>query len=165
MDYGPIDNRLLDEDEIMQICFVTDDLEKSLKWFSELTGKQPSHVGKAADADEAQAVYHGRPATVTARLALFKFRNIDVEFLEPGPEKSTWRDVLEQRGPGCHHIAFKTRNMTRRTAFLAEMGHQHLQQAEFDGGHGRYAYYDTEPQLGVQIELLEWNADMEPQAR
>ena len=55
MDYGPGDDRLLDEDEIMQICFVTDDLERSLKWFSELTGKQPSHIGNAAEPDEAQA--------------------------------------------------------------------------------------------------------------
>jgi len=165
MAYGPIDDRLLDEDEIMQICFVTDDLEKSLKWFSELTGKSPGPIGKTAAPDEAQGIYRGQPATVSARLAMFKFRNIDVEFLEPGPEKSAWRDVLEQKGPGCHHIAFKTRNMSKRTAFLAGQGHQHLQQAEFDGGHGRYAYYDTEPQLGVQIELLEWNADMEPQAK
>lgn len=165
MDYGPVDNRLLDEDEIMQICFVTDDLEKSLKWFSELTGKTPSHIGKAADPDEARAVYHGQPATVSCRLAMFKFRNIDVEFLEPGPERSAWRDVLEAKGPGCHHIAFKTRNMSKRTAFMAGIGHANLQQAEFDGGHGRYAYYDTEPALGVQIELLEWNADMEPQTK
>jgi methylmalonyl-CoA/ethylmalonyl-CoA epimerase len=163
VDTGPIDNRLLDEDEVMQICFVTDDLEKSLKWFSELTGKAPGYIGKCADPDEAQAVYMDQPATVSARLAMFKFKNIDVEFLEPGPEKSAWRDVLEAKGPGCHHIAFKTRNMTKRTKFFAEHGHKRLQQAEFDGAHGRYAYYDTEPQLGVQIELLEWNNDMEKQ--
>jgi hypothetical protein len=55
--------------------------------------------------------------------------------------------------------------MGKRAAFLAGRGHQNLQQAEFDGGHGRYAYFDTEPQLGVQIELLEWNNDMEPQGK
>jgi catechol 2,3-dioxygenase-like lactoylglutathione lyase family enzyme len=165
MNDAPVDDRLLDEDEVMQICFVTDDLERSLQWFSELTGKRPSHIGKAADPDEAQAVYHGAPATVSARLAIFKFRNIDVEFLEPGPEPSAWRDVLEAKGPGCHHIAFKTRNLTRRTAFIAGLGHASLQQAEFDGGHGRYAYFDTEPSLGVQVELLEWNDDMQPQGK
>ncbi len=165
MTHGPADDRLLDEDVVMQICFVTDDLERSLKWFAELTGKTPGPIGKAADPDEAQAVYDGRPATVSARLAMFKFNNIDVEFLEPGPEKSAWRDVLEAKGPGCHHIAFRTRNMTRRTGFFESHGHRLLQQAEFDGGHGRYAYFDTEPQLGVQIELLEWNDDMEPQPK
>jgi methylmalonyl-CoA/ethylmalonyl-CoA epimerase len=158
-----MDKRLLDEDAIMQICFVTDDLEKSLGWFADLTGKEPSHIGKAADPDEAKAIYHGKPASVGCRLAMFKFGNIDVEFLEPGPEKSAWRDLLEEKGPGCHHIAFKTKNLTKRAAYLESKGLTELQRAEFDGSHGRYAYFDTVPQLGIQIELLEWNSDMEPQ--
>ena len=158
-----MDDRLLDEDKVSQICFVTHDLEESIRWFGDLTGKTPTHIGKLAESDEARLEYRGKPAVVTARLALFRFSNIDVEFLEPGPEKSAWRDVLEEKGPGCHHIAFNTRNMTRRRAFLESKGHMTIQKAEFDGGHGRYAYFDTVPQLGVQIELLEWNKDMEQQ--
>jgi len=160
-----MDKRLLDEDKIMQICFVTDNLEKSLDWFAGLTGKTPSHIGKAADHDEAQALYMGKPADVSCRLAIFKFDNIDVEFLEPGPEKSAWRDVLEQKGPGVHHIAFKTRNMTERSNYLVGKGFAELQRAEFDGGHGRYAYFDTVKDLGIQLELLEWNDDMDPQPK
>ena len=109
-----MDDRLLDEDAVSQICFVTDNLEDSLRWFSDLTGKVPSHIGKLAEPDEAKLEYLGQPSVVTARLALFRFSNIDVEFLEPGPEKSAWRDILEEKGPGCHHIAFNTRNMTKR---------------------------------------------------
>lgn len=158
-----MDARLLDEDAVMQICFVTDDLEKSLAWFSDLTGKAPSHIGAAAGHEEAKARYHGRPAEVSCRLALFKFANIDVEFLEPGPEKSAWRDLLEEKGPGVHHIAFKTRNMTKRAAYLTGKGFAELQRAEFLGSHGRYAYFDTTKDLGIQLELLEFNADMEKQ--
>lgn len=147
----------------MQICFVTYDLERSLAWFSDLTGLQPSHIGKAADPCEAKATYHGLPADVSCRLAIFAFDNIDVEFLEPGPERSAWRDLLETKGPGVHHIAFKTRNMTNRGQYLTSMGLPELQKAEFDGSAGRYAYYDTVERLGIQLELLEWNADMELQ--
>jgi methylmalonyl-CoA/ethylmalonyl-CoA epimerase len=158
-----VDKRLLDEDAIMQICFVTDNLERSLDWFADLTGKPASHIGKAADPAEARALYHGKPAAVGCRLAIFKFGNIDVEFLEPGPEKSAWRDLLEEKGPGVHHIAFKTRNMSRRRSYLTGKGLTELQSAEFDGGHGRYAYFDTTPQLGIQLELLEFDEDKEPQ--
>ena len=158
-----MDKRLLDENAIAQICFVTDNLEKSLAWFSDLTGMTPSHIGKAADHDEAKAVYHGKPADVSCRLAIFAFDNIDVEFLEPGPEKSAWRDLLEAKGPGVHHIAFKTRNLTKRAKYLTQKGFAELQRAEFDGSHGRYAYYDTTKDLGIQLELLEWNETMEPQ--
>lgn len=158
-----MDKRLLDEDAIMQICFVTDDVTKSAQWFSELTGKPVPKLGKAAEPDEAKAIYHGKPASVGCKIMLFRFGNIDVEFLQPGPEKSAWRDLLEARGPGCHHIAFRTRNLTRRHAFLEGKGHRLLQRGEFDGSHGRYAYYDTVKDLGAMIELLEFDNDKEKQ--
>lgn len=159
-----MDTRLLDEDAVMQICFVTEDAEKSARWFSDLTGKPMPPEGRAADPDEAQAVYDGAPARVGCTIRMFAFGNIDVEFLQPGPEKSAWRDLLEAKGPGCHHIAFRTRNLTRRNAYLEEKGHRMLQRGEFDGGHGRYAYYDTVGDLGVMLELLEFDKDKEPQA-
>jgi hypothetical protein len=110
-----MDRRLLDEDEIMQLCFVTDDVQKSAKWFSDLTGKPIPSEGKAAEPHEAQALYLGKPAAVGCRIIMFKFGNIDFEFLQPGPEKSAWRDVLEEKGPGFHHFAFRTRNSPSAT--------------------------------------------------
>ena len=73
--------------------------------------------------------------------------------------------MLEAKGPGVHHIAFKTRNMTERGKYLTGKGYTELQKAEFLGSHGRYAYYDTVKDLGIQIELLEFNTDMEPQGK
>ena len=78
--------------------------------------------GQAAEPDEAQAIYDGQPARVGCTIRMFAFGNIDVEFLQPGPEKSAWRDLLEEKGPGCHHIAFRTRNLTKRNAYLEEQG-------------------------------------------
>lgn len=158
-----MDKRLLDEDEVMQICFVTDDVDKSAQWFADLTGKPMPSLGKAAEPEEAKAIYNGKPASVGCKIRMFKFGNIDVEFLEPGPEKSAWRDLLEQKGPGCHHIAFRTRNLTNRDAYLESKGHKLLQRGEFDGSHGRYAYYDTVKDLGVMVELLEFDKDKEAQ--
>lgn len=158
-----MDTRLLDEDAVMQICFVTHDALASAQWFADLTGKPLPPEGKAAEPDEAQVIYLGRPAAVGCKIRMFAFGNIDGEFLEPGPEASAWRDLLEAKGPGCHHIAFRTRNLTKRDAYLKSKGHDLLQRGEFDGGHGRYAYYDTVKDLGVMLELLEFNRDMEPQ--
>jgi methylmalonyl-CoA/ethylmalonyl-CoA epimerase len=160
-----MDNRLLDEDAVMQICFVTDNALKSAQWFADLTGKPLPAEGRAAEPDEAKAVYNGKPAAVGCKIRMFAFGNIDVEFLEPGPEKSAWRDLLEEKGPGCHHIAFRTRNLSNRHTYLEGKGHRLLQRGEFDGGHGRYAYYDTVKDLGVMLELLEFNKDMEQQSQ
>ncbi|WFE74768.1 VOC family protein [Roseinatronobacter sp. S2] len=158
-----MDSPLLDRDEVMQICFVTDDVMKSAKWFAELTGKPLPKEGRAAESAEAKATYMGKRVDVGCRIMMFKFGNIDVEFLQPGPEKSAWRDLLEQKGPGCHHIAFRTRNLTKRAAYLEAKGHKELQRGEFDGSHGRYAYFDTVADLGIQLELLEFDNDKEPQ--
>ncbi len=96
-----MDTRLLDEDRVMQICFVTHDLEKSAKWFADLTGNPKPKVGYAASPETAQAIYHGKPASVGCRLIMFAFGSIDVEFLESCPGKSACRDLLEQKAPAA----------------------------------------------------------------
>jgi hypothetical protein len=153
----------LDTDAVAQICFVTNDLDTSAQWFADLVGKDLPPESKAADPEVAKATYLGKPATVGCRIRMFKFGNIDLEFLEPGPEPSAWRDFLDKHGPGCHHIAFRTRNLTKKHAYLESKGHELLQRGETDGARGRYAYYNTEPQLGVLVELLERNNEMDPQ--
>ena len=150
---------ILDEDAIMQICFVTRDAVLSARWFSELTGKPMPQMTYSADAEKAKAEYRGKPASVSCKIMMFNFGNIDLEFLEPGPEPSAWREVLEQKGPGCHHIAFKTRNLMAREQFLAQQSHPLLQRGEFQSGTGRYAYFDTMGELGALVELLEFDRD------
>jgi hypothetical protein len=73
---------------------------------------------------------------------MFAFGNIDVEFLEPGPRRAPGATSLEEKGPGCHHIAFRTRNLSKRHTTGRE-GPPAAPAREFDGSHGRYAYYDT----------------------
>lgn len=150
-------------DIVAQICFVTHDVDKSAQWFADLMGKELPPLAKAADREVAKATLNGQPAHVTAKIRMFKFKNIDVEFLEPGPEASSWRDWLDRHGPSCHHIAFRTRNLTKKDAYLTENGHPLLQRGETDGAMGRYAYYDTEASMGALIELLERNSEMDPQ--
>lgn len=158
-----MDGMLGEGGHLLQICFVTDTLEESAGWFANLTGLPLPPLSHAADPDRAQAVYDGRPARVGCRIRMFHFDNIDLEFIEPGPEPSAWRDLLERKGPGFHHIAFKTRNLTRDTEALGRGGHRMLQRGEFESGTGRYAYFDTERVLGGLVELLEYDRDKQPQ--
>jgi catechol 2,3-dioxygenase-like lactoylglutathione lyase family enzyme len=152
-----------DGNHLLQICFVTHTLEESAGWFARLTGLELPPLSYSADPDKAQAVYRDQPARVGCRIMMFHFDNIDLEFIEPGPEPSAWRDLLERKGPGFHHIAFKTRNLTRDTAALEKAGHGLLQRGEFQSGTGRYAYFGAENILGGLIELLEYDRDTQPQ--
>lgn len=149
----------LDQDAIIQICFVTHDVVASAKWFSELTGKPMPSMTFSASPEKAQARYRGQPAEVSCKIMMFRFGNLDLEFLEPGPEPSAWRDLLELKGSGCHHIAFKTRNMAGQGDYLRSHGHECIQSGEFESGTGRYAYFDTLADLGTLVELLEFDTD------
>jgi hypothetical protein len=155
-------NALPEDGKVMQICFVTGDIETAIGWFAGLSGMPAPKVQSIAAGTEPNAVYRGRPATVSCRLAFFKLGNIDVEFVEPGPEPSAWREVLEAQGPGFHHIAFTTRNMTERSRWLEDRGALPIQTGEYSSRTGRYAYHAV-PALGTMFELLESYADREPQ--
>lgn len=156
-----MDKRMLDEDLIVQIGFVTNDVAKSTAWFADLVGCAPGYSETVPP--DARATYKGKNGKFGCKLQFFKFGNIEIEFIEPGPERSAWRDLLDEKGPGCHHIAFKTRNLTERTAYLESKGHELLQRGEFPTGGGRYAYFNTAHQLGALFELLEFDNDKEVQ--
>jgi catechol 2,3-dioxygenase-like lactoylglutathione lyase family enzyme len=149
---------LPEDDLVMQVCFVTADLDASVAWFSRMSGKPAPKVASISSADGPNAVYRGQAAGVDCRLAFFRLDNIDIEFVEPGPGPSAWREVLEAKGPGFHHLAFKTRDMKKRSAWLTTQGAPLVQSGEFASRTGRYAYHEM-PAFGAMVELLEFDAD------
>lgn len=157
-----MDDRLLDEKSIIQLCFVTEDLNKTTDWLADLTGVAAGPI-RVFPPDET-AIYKGsRGQRFGCQIRFMDFGNIEIEIIQPGPEPSAWRDLLNEKGPGFHHFALKTRNLTKRKAYLEGKGHELLQQGEFDKGGGRYAYFNTKADLGALIELLEFDNDREPQ--
>lgn len=153
---------LLDDDRVMQVCFVTPDLEAAIDWFGNLVGKAPVFVGGTPEGGTSRAVFRGQEVQTRYRQCLFRFGNIDIEFIEPGPEPNTWREVLDRNGPGFHHIAFGTRNMTERSAYLEGRDVPVVQTGDYESRDGRYAYFEA-PQIGAILELLEPAKDREPQ--
>ncbi len=148
--------QLFDDKVVFQVCFVTKDLEKTAKWFCDFFDAEMPEIITSGPRSEAETEYLGEPSDARCRLAIFSFGNTDIELIEPDQHPSCWRDFLERNGPGCHHIAFKVRGMKEKVANFAAAGAPLLQRGEFRGG--RYAYVDTEPQLGALVELLEFDA-------
>lgn len=143
--------------DVTQICFVTDDVERSAAYFAKLFGLEPpTEYAKAADPALAKAVYRGDgDAKVMCKIAMFSLGNLDIEFLQPDGRPSAWQELLDKNGPCVHHIAFATKDMDGDLAKLAQNGAELVQKGDYDGNTGQYAYVDTVPQLGAFIELLE----------
>lgn len=139
----------------LQISFVTDDLERSTTWFAELLGIEPPALRSSPAPEDARAEYLGQPSRLQCRQSVLRWAGVAVEFIEPNAEPSTWREFLDRRGAGVHHIGFVVRDRDAVSARLSAAGYPSVQKGEFAGG--RYSYSDTEPVLGALVELLEYD--------
>ena len=133
---------------VIQVAFVVNDIEVTKKKFAEFLGLPvPDHFATNKSPDN---FVDGQPAPdVSAFLAFLEVGpNLAIELIQPNSAKSTWRDVLNEKGEGFHHIAFKVDDIDKRIEICEKAGMKCLQ-------HGKgYAYIDGLQDLKSIIELL-----------
>jgi methylmalonyl-CoA/ethylmalonyl-CoA epimerase len=148
-----MDNGFLGNNVITQIGIVVRDIEKSSRDFAGFFGIPVPQWAWTDPADKAQTRYRGSPSPARAKLAFMRFGGLDIELIEPDMEPSTWREHLDSRGEGVHHIAFVIDGMKEKVADLDAHGFPLQQKGEYTGG--RYAYIETARTLKTIVELLE----------
>jgi methylmalonyl-CoA/ethylmalonyl-CoA epimerase len=149
-----MEKKVLGTDVVAQIGFLVHDIEKSARVFADFLGVEVPEIRMTGTLEVAQTRYKGKPSTARAKLAFFHVGpTIDLELIEPTMEPSTWRDDLNRKGEGVHHIAFRIKGMKDKIAKLEKEGIELLQTGEYKGG--RYAYLDATKDLKVILELLE----------
>ena len=137
---------------VTQIGLVVKDIDKAIETYSKIFGLPKPSVSIAGGPD-ADATYRGEPTNARAKLAFFKLGQVDLELIEPIGEGSVWQEILDERGECVHHIAFQVKGTDNVTNFLADYNMPVIQQGHYPGG--MYTYVDSEPVLGVMLELLE----------
>jgi len=105
---------------ITQVGIVVRDIEKSSREFFGM--HVPAWVQTDA-MDKAQTRFRGAPTPGRAKLAFMHFGSIDIELIEPDPHPNTWREHLDARGEGVHHLAFVVDGMADRVRALEAHGH------------------------------------------
>jgi methylmalonyl-CoA/ethylmalonyl-CoA epimerase len=140
---------------VTQIGMVVKDIDKTAKDWAELLGVPMPLIVMTDDVDKAQTVFRGAPSHARARLAFFHLGpQVDLELIEPDSNPSTWRECLESKGEGVHHVAFNIKGMREQSAVLEGHGLECVQKGEYTGG--RYAYFDAAAnKLKIIFELLE----------
>ena len=142
--------------KVVQIGIVVRDVEESAKSYAEFFGVEVPKIIISETEDKAKTRYYGKPTMARVRQAFFNFDNISIELLEPVGGPSTWKDFLDSKGEGFHHIAFEIKGMDDKIAQMQDRGIPLSQQGRWTGGSGgRYAYFESEKQLAVILELLE----------
>ena len=144
---------LLGNNVITQIGIVVRDIEKSSREFAEFFGIAVPTWKQTDAMDKAETRFRADPTPARAKLAFMHFGSLDIELIEPDTHPSTWREHLDTRGEGVHHVAFVIEGMADRVRELEAHGHALQQKGEYTGG--RYAYVDTSRTLKTLVELLE----------
>lgn len=144
----PLGNRA-----VAQIAIVVRDIEKAVEVYSRLLGMEKPPISISGEYEAAQTQYHGQPSQARVKMAFFNLGSVQLELMQPVGEPSAWKDVLDVRGEGLHHIAFRVPDTDAALAYLDEQGMPMIQQGQYTGG--QYTYVDSEPQLGIMVELLE----------
>lgn len=138
---------------ITQIGILVHDIEAVSEAYANFFGVEKPGWSWTDTPDKAQTEFQGEPSEARAKLAFFDMDSLQLELIEPDMHPSTWRNYLEEHGEGPHHIAFVIEGMKEKIAIMESKGMKLQQKGEYTGG--RYAYFDTVPQLKVLVELLE----------
>ena len=141
----------IDAGTICQIAIVVKDLDKAVKYYTEIFKVEPAYVFAIPPQEEAKTQYRGEPTATRARLAVFKMGNIVLELTEPDNEPSSWKEFLDTKGEGVHHIGFMVDDRDAVLNKLDKLGIPVRHYGEYTGG--SYTVVDSQEQLGVLLNL------------
>jgi methylmalonyl-CoA/ethylmalonyl-CoA epimerase len=138
---------------LAQVAIVVRNIEEAAQRYADILGLPVPEPIVTAPGLEVNQTYRGTPSEARANLAFFSVGQVQIELIEPLGGASTWQEVLDRKGECVHHIAFWVEGMQKSVNFLKSRSIPMVQRG--DMGEGQYAYFDSEPQLGVMLELLE----------
>ncbi len=104
--------------------------------------------------------YHGKSADFDAELGWQRHGRVVYEWILPLKGPTVYLDHMEKHGEGFHHIAFEVPDLDAEVARWNALGFPFVQGGAWGEkgkpGWGRFAYQDTHPIGGADVELL-WN--------
>ncbi|MHC8380476.1 VOC family protein [Pseudomonas sp. LB3P14] len=140
---------------ILELCHVVTDMDAALQHWTQVLGAGPFFVGEM---EFTEGQFHRGVATpVALQVAFGCSGGLIIELVKPlGDHPSVFREVLESRGPGYHHVMPRIDYDTGFERFN-QAGYDLAFQGSMPGGE-RCALFDTRADNGGFIELM----DMSP---
>lgn len=145
--------RPIAEGPIIQIAWVTDDIEATERLLTEQFGaggwtRIPDVTFEAAD-----TTYRGRPSGLVAHVSLAYAGDLQLELIQPVSGESVHTEFLSAGGPGLHHVCFATDDVDAACARAEASGHSVAQRGSMMGGEIEFAYLDCSAAGAPYIEL------------
>ena len=139
--------------EISQVAVVVRDMMKTIENYWRILGLGPWSIYTFAPPALKEMTLRGKPTSYSMRLAETTVGGIIVEVVEPLEGPSIYKEFLEQKGGGPHHIAcYKVPDVKEALSRFRKMGIAILQSGKFD--EVEFYYLDTEKALGTITEIV-----------
>jgi len=140
-----------------QIGIVVRDLERAMDTYSSMFPALAPWQGWTYGPETlTSSTLRGEEGQFSMRLALAG-SGPQIELIEPVAGPSIYREWLDQRGEGLHHVGSWVASLHDGMARLQDAGYELLQSGVGFGqdGTGGFAYFDTITDLGVILEVIE----------
>ncbi len=138
-----------------QVAIIVKDLETVKRKYAAFWDVEVPPTVDAGVYEVTQTEYMGKTAPEAGcKMAFFDLESLQFEIIQPNEAQSTWRDFLEQKGEGLHHIAFDVADLRESIKACEDFGMKLTQWGKYGDASGAYAYMDATEQLGCFIELL-----------
>ncbi len=140
--------------EIVQICIVVRDIDRSMEKYWNTLGIGPWDVYTFSPETVKEFTLHGNPVKdFEYRLALAMLGDMQWELIQPVKNVPIYEDFLREKGEGIHHIKEKVNDDDLEEILdkFKQKGIGVTVSGKFD--EDVFIYLDTEPTLGMIYEI------------
>jgi methylmalonyl-CoA/ethylmalonyl-CoA epimerase len=141
---------------LWDIGVVVRDIDKTAKRLESL-GMGPFIQPRPPAGDEG-LFFHGKPLVSNFKALITKIGNIEFNLLQPDDKPSPWKDFLDTKGEGIHHLGFQVDDVEKEVNRLTSQGAEVILIGRIRGKMGA-AYLDLK--IGnILIELTSFGSVM-----
>lgn len=137
--------------EVIQVCVVVRNVEQAMENYQRIIGIGPWEVS-ILKPPALSGTLRGKPQPYSMKVALAKAGAIQWELIEPLDGPSIYREFLEQKGEGLHHVKFAVDDHDKSVADFAGHGIGVLMGGAM--ADRVFSYMDTESALGFILEVI-----------
>jgi methylmalonyl-CoA/ethylmalonyl-CoA epimerase len=141
-------------ERLVQIGIVVPDLDKTTGLLNSLFGIGPFRSVVWPDRPESKYQYRGAEEHILLSQAFVQLGQVEIELIQPlEGERNAYKEFLDQKGGGIHHVLFEVKDIDSVLEALAESGVKVLQSGTGIRPGTRWALLDTQEMLGFLVEL------------